>query len=82
MQNWTDAPAPLLEAPEKKNKTEDANDDTAKPQYQMTKQECRLQEEEGKYEIYMSNFGYEGDNSDLNSETDTESNVTTYPYLD
>ena len=48
----------------------------------MTKQEIQLQEEEDKYRIYMSTFGYEGDDSDLNSGTDTESDVTTYPYLD
>ena len=48
----------------------------------MTEQEHGLQEEEGKYEIYMSNFGYEGDNYDLDSETDTESDATAYPYLD
>ena len=82
MQNLMDAPAPLLEAPEKKSKTEDADDDTSNPQYEMTRQEHQLQEEEGKYEIYMSDFGYEGDDSDLDSETDTESNVTAYPYLD
>ena len=48
----------------------------------MTKQECRLQEEEGKYKIYMNNFGYEGDDLDLDSDTNTESDVTRYPYLD
>ena len=32
MQNLADTPAPLLEAPERKNKTEDTNVDTAKPQ--------------------------------------------------
>ena len=40
MQNLTDAPTPLPEAPERKSKTEDADDDTPKPQYEMTEQEC------------------------------------------
>ena len=82
IQNLMDTLAPLPESLERKSKTEDANDDTSKSNYKMTKQECQLQEEEGKYEIYMSNFGYEGDNSDLDSETNTESDVTAYPYLD
>ena len=82
MQHLTDALAPLPEAPERKNKTEDVNDNMAKPQYKMTEQERRLQEEEGKYKVYMSNFRYEGDNSDLDSKTNTESDVTAYPYLD
>ena len=47
----------------------------------MTKQEAQLQEEEEKYGIYMSTFRYEGDNSNLDSGTDTESDVTTYPYF-
>ena len=75
MQNLTDALAPLPEVLEKKSKTEDKDGNTSKPPYEMIKQELQLQEEEGNYEIYMSNFGYEGDDSDLDSETDTESNV-------
>ena len=48
----------------------------------MTKQEVKLQEEEEKYEICMSTFGYEGDDSNLDSGTDAKSDVITYPYLD
>ena len=46
----------------------------------MTKQELQLQEEEEKYRVYMSTFGYKGDDSD--SEMDTESDSHVYPYLD
>ena len=52
------------------------------PAYKMTKQELQLQEEEEKYRVYMSTFGYKGDNSDLGSEMDTESDSHAYPYLD
>ena len=88
IQNLTGAlvPSPeapkALEAPERKSRTEDAEDDTSEPQYKVTEQEHRLQEEETKYKIYMNTFRYEGDDSNLDSKTDTDSNVTTYPYLD
>ena len=39
------------------------------PMYKMTDQEIQLQKEEEKYGIYMTTFGYEGDDSDLDSET-------------
>ena len=42
----------------------------------------RLQEEEEKYEIYMHTIRYEGEDSDLKSGTDTESDMTAYPYID
>ena len=48
----------------------------------MSKQEIQLQEEEEKYGIYMSSFRYEGDDSNLDSRMDTESDITAYPYLD
>ena len=49
----------------------------------MTKQELWLQEEEEeKYDIYTSTIGYEGDDSNLDSETDTESEGQAYPFLD
>ena len=80
-QNLTDALALLPDISEKKDKDEDSNP-PEKPQYKITKQEAKLQEEEEKYEIYMSAFGYEGDDSNLDSETNTESDVTAYPYLD
>ena len=78
----TDAQASLPEVLESKSKTEDEDDDTLKPSYKITKQEIQLQEEEEKYGVYMSTFGYEGDDSDLDSRTDTESNIHAYPYLD
>ena len=46
----------------------------------MIDQEIWLQHKEEKYEIDMSTFGYEGDDSDLDSKTDTDSNVMAYPY--
>ena len=82
IQNSTDAPAPLLDLPEEKAKEEDeVSDSLAKLTYRMTKQEIQLQEEEEKYGIYMSTFGYKGDISDLDSRTETKSDTTAYPYL-
>ena len=34
------------------------------------------------YRVYTSTFGYEGDDSDLDSEMYTESVNHAYPYLD
>ena len=48
----------------------------------MTEQDKRMQEEEEKYNIYMSTFGYKGDDSDLDSETDTDLEGHTYQFLD
>ena len=78
--NTTDILVPLLDVPEMKHK--EAKEDDPTPMYNMTNQEVRLQHEEEKYRIYMSTFGYEGDNSDLDSEMDTDSNATAYPFLD
>ena len=39
----------------------------------MSKQELWLQEEEEKYDTYTNTVGYEGDDSDLETKTDTES---------
>ena len=50
--------------------------------YEMTDQEIWLWHEEEKYGIYMSTFGYEGDNSNLDSKMDSDSNVTAYPSLE
>ena len=52
------------------------------PKYEVTEKEQRLQEEECKYNIYMSMFGYEGDDLDLDSETDLELEGHALPYLD
>ena len=77
----TDALAPLPDTSEKKDKDK-VSKSLAKPPYKMTNQEIQLQEEEEKYGIYMSTFGYEGDDSNLDSGTDTKSNITAYPYLE
>ena len=47
----------------------------------MTDQEIWLQHEEEKYGIYMSTFGYKGDDSDLESERDSDSNAIAYLFL-
>ena len=44
----------------------------------MTEQELKLQHGEEKYGIYMNTFGYEGDDS----ESDTDLDMMAYPYLD
>ena len=40
--------------------------------YSMTGQELKLQHEEEKYGIYMNTFGYEGDDSELDMDTDMD----------
>ena len=82
MQNSADAQVTKSEVLESNNKAEEEEDETSMPAYKMTKQELQLQEEEEKYGVYMSTFGYEGDDSDLDSEMDTESVSHTYLYLD
>ena len=82
IQNLTDVLAPPPDVPEVKSKREDGtNRPTMTPTYEMMAQEIQLQKEEEKYGIYMSTFRYEGDDSDLDSETESDSNVTAYPYL-
>ena len=81
-QNSTDILAPLPDMPEVKCEGEDRrNEPMTTLTYEMTDQEIQLQHEEEKYGIYMSTFSYKGDNSDLDSEMDSDSNVTAYPYL-
>ena len=80
MPNMTDIPVPPLDAPETKHKG--AKEDNPTMTYNMTNQEVRLQHEEEKYRIYMRTFSYKGDDSDLDSEMDTNSNATAYPFLD
>ena len=79
--NLTDVPAPPPDMPKIKSKGEDETTRTMSPTYEMTAQEIQLQKEEKKYGIYMSTFRFEGDDSDLDSETKSDSNVTAYPYL-
>ena len=80
-QNKTDIPAPPLDTPEAKYK-ELRKDDPTTTTYNMTDQEVRLQYEEEKYGIYMSTFGYKGDDSDLDSEMDSDSKRMAYPFLE
>ena len=79
MQNKTDILAPPPDAPETKH--EELQKDCPTMMYNMTNQEVRLQQEEEKYGIYLSTFGYKGDNSDLDSKTDSNSNAMAYPFL-
>ena len=82
MQNSTDILAPPPDAPEVKCEEARKDDPTTTPTYNMIDQEVKLQHEEEKYGIYMSTFGYKGDDSNLDSETDSYSNVMAYPFLE
>ena len=82
MQNSTDVPAPPPDAPEEKGKGKDGTRrQAAMPTYEMTEQKTQLQKKEEEYGIYMSTFGYEGDDSNLDSNTESNSDVAAYPYL-
>ena len=74
----TDLPVPPLVMPVMKYKEAKEDDPTT---YNVTNQEVRLQHEEEKQGIYMSTFGYEGDDSNIDSEIDTDFNTTAYPFL-
>ena len=81
-QNSTDVLAPLPDVPEAKCEGEDRrNKPTTMQTYEMTDQEIQLWHEE-KYGIYMSTFSYKGDNSNLDSEMDSDSNMMAYLYLE
>ena len=83
MQDSTDVPTPLPDMPKAKCEGEDRRDKPmTTPTYEMTDQEIQLQHEERMYGIYMSTFSYKVDNSNLDSEMDSDSNMTTYPYLE
>ena len=77
--DMTDILAPQPDMTEKECKVEGTKDKKLTPMYNMTEQEQSLQCEE-KFNIYMSTFGYEGDDSDLDS--DMDSNVMAYPYVE
>ena len=82
-QNWTDVPAPPPDAPEAQCKGEHRRDEPmTTPTYEKTDQEIQLQHKEEMYGIYMSTFGYEGDDSNLDSKMDIDSNVMAYPFLE
>ena len=80
-QNSTGIPATPPDVPEVKYK-EAGKDDPTTPTYNMTDQEVRLQHVEEEYGIYMNTIGYEGDDSNLDSKTDSNSNVMAYPFLE
>ena len=67
---------------EEKCKAEGMKDDDETPTYNMTEWEWRLQCKEEKYSIYMSTFGYEGDDSDLDLDMGTDLKVMAYPFLE
>ena len=76
-----DTTVPPLYAPEMNHEVEEAKGDDMIIAYNMNDQEVRLQHKEEKYEVYMSTSGYKGDDSDLDSKTDTNSDATAYPFL-
>ena len=59
MQNSADDQVTKSEVLENNNKVKEEEDETSMPAYEMTKQELQLQEEEEKYRVYTSTFGYE-----------------------
>ena len=73
---------PQLDMTEKEHEEEGTNDKNVILTYNMMEQEQRLQYEEKKFNIYLSTFGYIGDDLDLDTETDSDSNATAYPYLE
>ena len=79
MTNMTNTPAlpPVMPV----TNHEEPKEDGSVVIYNMTKQEFRLQHKKEKYRIYMSTFSYEGDDSDLDSKMDTDSNATAYLFL-
>ena len=80
IQKLADVQATNVEVLENNNKVRE-EDKTSVPPYKMMKQELQFQEEE-KYDIYTSTIGYEGDNSNLETKTETDSEGQAYPFLD
>ena len=71
--NSTASMVPPLDVPEEKGEGEDGTGRQAvMPMYKVTEQETQLQEKEEEYRIYMNTFGYEGDHSDLDSNTESK----------
>ena len=77
-----DTLAPQLDMTEKEHEVEGTKDEDKTQMYNMTEQEQRLQCEEERLNIYMSTFGYEGNDSDLDSNTDLDLNAMAYPFLE
>ena len=81
-QNLTDILAPPPDVPMIKSEGEDETTRTKTTlMYEMMAQEIKLQKEEEKYGIYMNTFGYEGNDSNLDPETESDSDATVYLYL-
>ena len=78
----TDTSTPQLDTTEKKHEVEGTKDENVTTLYNRMEQEQKLQCEEEKFNIYMSTFGHEVDDSDLDMETDSDLNATAYPYLE
>ena len=70
--NMTDTLIPPLETSEEKQETEGTEVNNDVMSYSMTGQELKLQHKEEKYGIYMNTFGYEGDESDMDMNTDSK----------
>ena len=80
-QTVADAQVTNVEELDNNNKMREEEETLVLP-YEMMKQELKLQEEEEKYDIYTSTIGYKGDDSNLETEMDTESEGQAYPFLD
>ena len=78
----SDTSTPQLDTTEKEHEEEGTKDENVIPMHNMMEQEQRLQYEEENFNIYMSTFGYEGDDLDLDTETDSDLNAMAYPYLE
>ena len=77
----TDIQATNTKEPNNNNQmTEESN--SLVPPYEMSEQELWLQKEEAKYNTYTIAIGYEGDDSDLETEMDTDLEGQAYPFLD
>ena len=80
-QDPPDSQTDKMEITDDNKKEEEEEHVSPKAEY-IARQEKIQQEEEERYSIYMSTFGYEGDDSDLDLEDDMESEGHTYPFLD
>ena len=76
----TDMLAPPLDMTEEEHKVEGMKEDDETPMYNMKEQEQRLQCKEEKFDIYMSTFCYEGDDLNLDPDTDLDLNAMAYPF--
>ena len=80
-QTVTDVQETNTEEPNNNNQTTEEGNSLVPP-YEMSEQELWLQKEEVKYNTYISAIGYEGDDSDLETKMDTNSEGQAYPFLD